>query len=73
MGTLIKKNIYLNIAYSFRDLVHGDMQADMMLKMKLRVLNFDVQGAKATMSHTGHSMSIYETLKLIPTVTHFLQ
>jgi hypothetical protein len=50
VATLIKENIYLGLAYSFRDLVHyhrgkkhSRMQADMVLEKLLRVLHLDPQ------------------------------
>jgi hypothetical protein len=46
--TLIKANISLRLAFSFRGLVHyhggkhGSMQADMVLEKELRVLHLDL-------------------------------
>ena len=52
-ATLIKENISLGLAYSFRGLVHyhhggkrGRIQADMVLENKLRVLHLDPQAAR---------------------------
>jgi hypothetical protein len=52
MATLIKKNVELGLAYSFRGFVyyhqgekHANMQADMMLEKELRVLHLDSQAA----------------------------
>ena len=49
---LIKKNIYLGLAYSFRGLVyyhhggkHGSVQVNMVLERELRVLHPDLQAA----------------------------
>ena len=51
-ATLIKENISLGLAYSFRGLVHyhhgrkhGSVQADMVLEKELRVLHLDLQAA----------------------------
>ena len=58
--TLIKKNVYLGLAYSFKGLVHyhsqkhGSVLAYMMLE-EMRDLHLDLQ---ATVCHTGHSLSI---------------
>ena len=60
-ATLIKKNISLGLAYSFRDLVHychSGMHVDLVLEKDLRVLHFDLKGAEVMVSHTGHSLSI---------------
>jgi hypothetical protein len=50
MAALIKEDISLGLAYSFRGLVHyhhdkkyGRMQADVLLKKELRVLYLDLQ------------------------------
>ena len=50
MSTLIKENISLGLAYSFRGLVHyhyggehGGTQADTVLEKELRVLHLDQQ------------------------------
>jgi hypothetical protein len=50
MVTVIKENISLGLAYSFRCLVHychdrehGGVQADMVLEKELRVLYLDTQ------------------------------
>ena len=55
-ATLIKENIYLGLAYSFRGLVHyhhgeknGSIQVDMVLEKKLTALHLDLQ---ETVSHT---------------------
>jgi hypothetical protein len=49
-ATLIKKNISLKLADSFKGLVPyhhvGSIQADMVLEKELRVLILDLQGAK---------------------------
>jgi hypothetical protein len=52
-ATLIKDNIKLGLAYSFRGFVHyhhggkhDSIQADMRLEKKLRVLHLDPQAAK---------------------------
>ena len=52
-ATLIKTNIYLELAYSFRGLVHyhhgrkhGTDQADMVLEKELRVLHLDLKTAR---------------------------
>jgi hypothetical protein len=49
MATLIKENIYLGLAYRFRDLVnyphcgkHDGMQANMVLEKEPRVLHLDL-------------------------------
>jgi hypothetical protein len=49
-ATLIKENIYLGLAYSFRGLVryhhggkHGSIQADLVLEKELRVLHLDLK------------------------------
>jgi hypothetical protein len=50
-ATLIKANILLGLAYTFRGLVcyhggkHDSMQADMVLERELRVLHQDPQAA----------------------------
>jgi hypothetical protein len=50
MATLIKGNIYLELAYSIRGLVHdhhsekpGSRKADMVLERELRVPHLDLQ------------------------------
>ena len=52
-ATLIKENISLGLAYSFRGSVHyhhggkhDSMQADMVLEKELRVLHLDLQAAE---------------------------
>ena len=51
-ATLIKENIYLGLAYSFRGLVryhhggkHGSIQADLVLEKELRVLHLAAKAA----------------------------
>ena len=63
-ATLIKENISLGLAYSFRGSVHyhhgrkhGSMQADMVLEKELRVLHLDPQAAGRE-SDTGPGLSI---------------
>jgi hypothetical protein len=53
VATLIKENISLGLAYSFRGSVHchhdgkhGSMQADMVLEKALRTLHLNLQAAK---------------------------
>ena len=57
MTTLIKENISLWLAYSFKGLVyychggkHTDMQADMVLEKKLRVLHLDLKATRKRLS-----------------------
>jgi hypothetical protein len=57
-ATLIKKNISLGLACSFRGLVHyhhggkhGSMKTDMVLEKKLRVLHLDPQATGDCMLH----------------------
>lgn len=52
MANVIKENIYLGLAYSFRGLIryhhgekHDGMQADILLKKEPRVLHLDPQAA----------------------------
>ena len=51
-ATLIKENISLELAYSFRGSVHylqgehGGVQADMVLENELTVLHLDLQAAE---------------------------
>ena len=52
-AALIKGNIYLGLAYSFRDSVlyhpsrkHGSIQADMVLEKELRVLHLDPKASR---------------------------
>ena len=66
-ATLIKENILLGLAYSFRGLVHyhhggehGSVQAEIELE-DLRALNFDLQVAERDWVILG--LSIYQTLK----------
>ena len=67
-ATLIKEDIPLGLAYSFRGLVHylygrkhGSLQADIVLEKELRVLHLDLQAAEHC--YTRHSLSMYETSK----------
>jgi hypothetical protein len=60
MTTLIKENISLWLAYSFKGLVyychggkHTDMQADMVLEKKLRLLHLDPQATEGHSLNTG--------------------
>jgi hypothetical protein len=60
MATLIKDNIELGLAYSFRGLVHyhhcrkhGGMQADMVLEEELRVLHLGLKAARRLDSTWG--------------------
>ena len=56
MATLIKENISLGMAYSYRDSVHcngrkhGSIQADMVLEKELRVLHLDSKAARKRLS-----------------------
>jgi hypothetical protein len=66
----IKENIYLGLAYSFRDLIHyyhggmhGSMQADMVLEKELRVLHPHRQQAER---HTLDLTRTLETSKPAP-------
>ena len=63
-ATLIKENIELGLADSFRDLVHyhqgekhGSTQADLVLEEELRVLHLDTKAAGKD-SDTGPGLSI---------------
>ena len=76
-ASLIKENIELGLAYSFRGVVHyhqggkhGSMQVDMVLEKKLRVLDLDPQATGDCV--TGCSLSIGD-LKACPNVMCFLQ
>jgi hypothetical protein len=87
-ATLIKENISLRLAYSFRGLVlyhhgrkYGIMKADMVLE-ELRVLHLELKAARRRLSSTSSQEEIlvpplgevaYETLKPTPTVTKFLR
>jgi hypothetical protein len=69
-ATLIKENIELGLAYSFRDLVyyhhggkHGGRQADMVLEEEQRILYHNLAGSREKT----------ETLSPAFTLTHFLQ
>ena len=59
--TLIKENISLELAYSFRGLLHyhhgrkPSMQADKVLEKELRVLHLDLQAAGERLRHTGQT------------------
>ena len=64
MATLIKDNIELGLAYSFRGLVHyhhgrkhGGMQADMVLEEELRALHLDQQAAGRDFESPGLNLS----------------
>jgi hypothetical protein len=83
-ATLIKENIELGLAYSFRGVVHyhqggkhGSMQVDMVLEKKLRVLDLDPQATGDCV--TGCSLSIGDLKAhplsdtLPPTRPHLLQ
>jgi hypothetical protein len=62
-ATLIKENISLGLAYSFRGLVHyhdrkhGSVQAGMVLEKELRVPHLNPQGAEGD-SVTGRNLSL---------------
>ena len=86
-AALIKENISLELAYSFRDLIHyhhsekhGSMQADMVLE-ELRVLLLDLQTSdkRRLVCHTGHSLIIgdlkaYPNSDILPPIKpHLLQ
>ena len=67
-ATLIKENIELGLAYSFRDLAyyhhggkHSRVQADLVLE-KLRVLHLDLKAARRRLDlfHTWCSLSILD-------------
>lgn len=52
MPTLVKETIYVELAYNFRGLVQGhhggardSMQANMILKKKIRILHSELQGS----------------------------
>jgi hypothetical protein len=52
-ATLIKANILLGLAYSFRGLIHyhlsrkhGGIQADIVLEKELRVLHLDLKATR---------------------------
>jgi hypothetical protein len=61
-ATLIKANISLELAFSFRGLVHyhhgrvhGSIQADMVLEQKLRALHLDLTAARRNSSGLGRA------------------
>ena len=73
--TLIKANICLGLAYSFRGSVHyhhgrkhGSMQAYLVLEKELRILHLGPEAARKRLSHTG-----VEPEHRRPQSPHFLQ
>ena len=69
-ASLIKANIYLGLAYSFKGLVHyphggkhGSIQADLVLE-ELRVLHLDPKAARKRLSSAGGSLQLWEEFTL---------
>jgi hypothetical protein len=79
-ATLIKENISLELAYSFRGLVHyhhgrkhGSMQANILLGKELRVLHLDPKATEGDWIPDWAELEHSETSNPTPTVTHLLQ
>ena len=68
-ATLIKENILLGLAYSFRGSVHyyhggkhGSVKADMVLLEELRVLNLDPKAARRRLCSAGTQERVSSSL-----------
>ena len=78
MATLIKDNIYLELAYSFRSSVHygeehGSIQADMVLEKEVKALHLDPKAARGNLSILHWAELEQKPSKLAYTGIHVLQ